>query len=150
MKQDWILWSGTFMGYLVDNDPTPMWFSSEVWFISVDANYLLERFTALIHDVPLHDVTVGVWFSMSATRIIGPFLGGGRGGGPQIHTEILRAICRYFFITCPVTRQPMHFFKKTGTSSQNKQFCISFTKCSSWQNNNQRIVASLFAGSESA
>ena len=38
------------------------------------------RRSSLTHDVPLHDITVGVWCALSATRIMRPILFSGGGG----------------------------------------------------------------------
>jgi hypothetical protein len=50
-------------------------FNCETWFqVSGYANSQNNRFTILIHDMPIYDaIKVDVWCAMIATRIIGPF-----------------------------------------------------------------------------
>jgi len=71
-----MLCTGAFMGCMgAKTDPTLLQF----WFnLSDCVNYRNNRHWSaqnptLIHDVPLHDMKVGVWCAMSATTMVKPF-----------------------------------------------------------------------------
>jgi hypothetical protein len=64
----YLLWS-----YARGTDPTPEQLSDEAWFyLTIYVNYPKNCFPLLIYEVPLHNIIVGVWCAMSATKIIHP------------------------------------------------------------------------------
>lgn len=62
------------------------------------------------HQVPLHDIMMGAWCAMSATKIIGSIF---NFMWPYIHTNVIHIVT--FFITC-LMREPKSFFT-TGLST---------------------------------
>jgi hypothetical protein len=81
----------------------------------------------LIHEALLHDVKGGMWCAISATRNIGPIF---------FRETIFKPICythsyTIFFITCPITREPIAFYQQGSVVSRitNVYLVIVYPEC---------------------
>jgi hypothetical protein len=86
-----------------DVGTTPVLFSNEALFYLVNT----QNSRYLSAENPLHDVIVGAWCAVSATRIVGPIL-----SWDSKFTAICYTRSDNTLITCPTTRKTYIFFYK--------------------------------------
>ena len=90
--------------------------------------------------VLVHEVIVGMWCIVSATRVIGQFFWWDRKLTPMCYTN-----CDTILITCLIIRKPCLFTTRQRNISYRKQFYAWYRKYHRWENTKQGTVASTFA-----
>lgn len=101
-----ILWTGTRLGCVVEKWPLRSYCVGVRcgFHHSGFVNFQSDGYSLLIHKEPFHDVNVGVWYTLSAARIIARIFGGQTVNSNQFSTQILMHLfehlsdCRRTFV----------------------------------------------------